>query len=278
MDLRTRLNIQSDDGGAFTDFSAEAQDFKRDPFSITMTTDDFIYIGFHKQINAFYVQMDTPNTISSTMKIEYFADSGWIELEISDDTKALTRNGFVNWNRILTTNDDPAIETVINGDTEIWVRMSIADNIDQVDFQAINIIFSDDNDMSQEVPALVDPCFYPSGQSSHILNHVAAKNYIMGRLKNREYVNNTTGGEENITEWDILDVFELRQSSNYYAIASVYFNLSDNVEDQYWAKYEEYSSKYKEAFALGRLRIDQNDDGQTSNDEKRPIKTLRWGR
>jgi len=278
MDLRTRLNIQSDDGGVFTDFSAEAQDFKRDPFTITMTTDDFIYIGFNKQINAFYVQMDTENTITSTMKLEYFSPIGWIELDISDDTKALTRNGFVSWERIKADNDNPPEETIINGDTEIWVRMSIADNIDPVDFQAINIIFSDDNDMSQEVPALVDPCFFPTGQTSHILNHVASKNYIMGRLKNGEYVNNTEDGEENITEWDVLDIYELRQSSNYYAIAHVYFNLSDNVEDQYWAKYEEYSAKYKEAFALGRLRIDQNNDGQVNTDEKRPFKTLRWGR
>ena len=94
--------------------------------------------------------------------------------------------------------------------------------------------------------------------------HLSAKNYIMGRLKSLGYINNTVDGEENITEWDILDIFEMRLASTYYTISQIYFNLADDPDDQYWAKYREYEKKFEETFGLGRLRVDNNDDGKVN--------------
>lgn len=273
MDLRTKLDIIYSDGGSETDFSQDAQDFKRDTFNITLTTDDFIYVGFKKTINALYFALEQVNTITSSLSIEFFSDEGWSQLEISDDTRAFSRSGFITWLRPLN-----GELVTIAGKELCWIRISSNDNIDLVEFQAINLVFSDDNDICSEVPALVDTCFYQQGASSHILQHVAAKNYIMSRLKTVGYINFTETGEQNINEWDILDVYELRQASTYYAISQIYFNLSDNVEDQYWSKYKEYEQKFEEAFSLGRLRIDMNDDGQVNSDEKRPIQTVRWSR
>ncbi len=273
MDSRTRLNVIYSDGGVETNFSSDAHDFKRDTFSATLTTDDFMYVGYHKPINALYIAMTTPNTITSSMSFEYYSDSGWVALEVSDDTKALIRDGFVNWTRVT-----DAAEISIAGISACWIRFAANDDIDPVTFQAINLLFSDDNDMCSEVPALVDPCFYPSGQTSHLLQHSATKNYIMSRLRSLGYIKQTASGEENINEWDVLDVFELKQAAMYHAIAQIYFNLSDDVDDQYWNKYKEYFDKFEEAFSLGQLRIDGNDNGQVDLSEKRPVKTIRWGR
>lgn len=273
MDLRSRLNVVYSDGVTETNYSADAQNFKRDSFEITLAPTDFIYVGFYKVINALYFQLQVANTISSSLNVEYYSTSGWSSLEISDDTKGLTRSGFVTWYR-----PEDAAPLSVSGIEACWVRVSVNDAIDPVTFQAINLVFSDDNDLSSETPALVDPCFYQTGQTSHILYHVSAKNYIMSRLRSLGYIKHTANGEANITEWDILDIYELRQASTYYTIAQIYFNLSDTPDDQYWTKYKEYEQKFEEAFSLGRLRIDVDDDGQVDPTEKRPINSIRWVR
>lgn len=274
MDLRSRLAVIYSDGGAETDFSADAQDFKRDSFDLTLTTDDFIYIGFRKPINALYAELAIANTVTSSLTLEYFTeDSVWSNLELSDDTRAFTRSGFLSWAR-----PENSAKTTVAGQELHWVRISSNDDIGLTSFQALNLVFSDDNNILDDEPDLVQECFYPQGQTSHILTHLAAKNYIMGRLKTLGYINHTANGEENITEWDVLDIYELRLSSSYYTIAQIYFRLSDSVDDQYWVKYQTYIQRYEEAFNLGALRIDQNDDGQVNPDEKRRIKSIRWVR
>lgn len=273
MDLRSQLHVIHSDGGVETNYSADAQDFKRDPFTAQLTTDDFIYVGYHKVINALYIYLTQENTVTSSLSLEYYSENGWSPLQVSDDTRAFTRSGFITWSR-----PDNAAPLTVGGIEACWVRIASNDDIDAVGFQAINLIFADDNDVCSEVPALLDPCFYQAGQSSHILHHVAAKNYIMGRLRSLGYIKYSATGEQNITEWDVLDIYELRQSATYYAISQIYFNLADTPEDQYWAKYKEYEQKFEESFALGRLRIDIDDDGQVDPVEKRPIKSVRWVR
>lgn len=275
MDLRRRLTVLHDDGGAFTDYSADAQDFKRDAFSVTLTTGDYIYVGFHKDINALYAQVDTANVNPADLTIEYYTDQGvWTALEVSDDSRAFTRSGFITWQRV-----GDAANATVNSLDKRWVRLSVSADSSAMSFQALNILFSDDNDVSQEVPALIDACFYQSGQTSHVLHHVAAKNYIMGRLRSAGYVKyDSSNSEENINEWDVLDVYELRMASTYYAIAQIYFNLSDDIDDQYWIKYQDYIKRFEESFDLGRLRIDIDDNGEVNSDEKRPVYSQRWHR
>lgn len=273
MDLRTQLKVIYSDGVTETNYSADAQDFRRDPFTITPLTTDFIYVGFNKIFNALYFLLNTPNVTASSLSVEYYSESGWSALDVSDDTRAFTRSGFVTWER-----PNNAAELTVSGITACWIRIAPNDNLSATTFQAINLVFSDDNDISSEIPGLLDSCFYQAGQTSHILQHVAAKNYIMGRLRSVGYIKYDANGEANINEWDVLDIYELRQASTYYAISQIYFNLSDTPDDQYWAKYREYDQKFEEAFALGRLRIDLDDDGQVDPVEKRPIQTVRWVR
>lgn len=271
--MKTKLDVIYSDGGVYTNYSQDAMDFKRDTFNITLTTDDYIYIGYKKPINAVYVAMTVLNTLSSSLAFEYYTESGWVSLEVCDDTKALTRNGFITWDRV-----ENAADFTVDGIEACWVRLSSNDDLDQVTFQAINLIFADDHDMCDEVPALVDPCFYPSGQTSHLLQHVATKQYIMNRLKAKGYVKTTTNGDANIDEWDVLDIYDLKQAATYYSISQIYFNLSDDIDDPYWLKYQEYKKKFDEAFGAGLVQIDLDDDGIVDVAEKRPIKSVRWER
>jgi hypothetical protein len=213
------------------------------------------------------------------LTVQYFNTEGqWQTLQVSDETKGFTRNGFITWARLLDHD-----KSAINDISSYWLRIRLEDlGAEPANYEGtllgLNLVFSDDNDIASETPALVDPAFYPAGQTSHILQHVATKNYIMGRLRNLGYIKVTGTGEENINQWDVLDVFELRQAALYYTVAQIYFNLSDNTEDQYWAKYKQYERRFDEAFALGQLRIDLNDNGKVDPDEKRPVKSARWFR
>lgn len=274
MDLRTRLDVIYSDAGIETNFSDEAHDFSRDNFNIQLATDDFIYIGYKKPINAVYMALAAVNTVASSLSVEYYSESGWAQLEVSDDTRALIRSGFISWLRV----EDSALLTVA-GKNQHWIRISANDNLDQVTFQAINLVLSDDNDILQEVPTLLDACFYPENQSSHILQHVATKNYIISRLKYKGYIKYDSDSKgQNINEWDILDIYEFRQAAVYHAVAQIFLGLSDNPDDHYWAKYQEYEKKFDQAFNNGLTSIDLNDDGKVDVSEKRPIQSIRWSR
>lgn len=269
MDNRTKLCVLHDDDGVFTDYSSQAADFKRDTFDMTLTTADYMYVGFEKLINAVYVHVDTANTNASDLTLEYFSETGWKTLLSCDETNGLSRSGFITWER-----PTDGANTTVNGQEKCWFRFSVSADTSAMTVQAVNLIFSDDNSMCGYEPGLIDSCFYPEGQSSHILRHVAARNYIMSILAIK--AEKSTDGR--IDYWDVLDIYELREAANYYAISQVYFNLSDNPEDQYWAKYEDYQNKFNKMFELGSPRIDLNDNGQEDAAEKVSVKTSRWSR
>lgn len=277
MDLRTKLSILLDQSG-FSNISVEAQDFRRDNVALELAETDHLYVGFRKPINALYAAFETPSEGDYSLSVEYFSESGWAALEVSDGTKGFSRNGFITWQR-----PSDADKSAVNDIDAHWVRIQVNQESGvpaslECVLQGLNLVLSDDNDIASEVPALVDVRFMPKNQTSHILQHVATKMYIIGRLRNLGYIKHVGNNEENIDQWDILDVYELRNAANYYTISQIYFNLSDNPEDQYWAKYKEYERKFEEAFSLGRLRMDQNDNGQVDPEEKRPRRSIRWFR
>lgn len=278
MDLRSRLFVFTFDGD-FTDISAECQNFVRDPISLNLAPADYLYVGYTKPINAIFAAFVTPNEGNNPVQVEYFADGAtWKPLIVSDDTKNFTRNGFITWNRV-----DDVDKSAVNDTSAYWLRLSFADSNEEpanmvASLQGLNLVFADDNDIASEAPALIDSAFYPAGQNSHILQHVATKNYIISRLRNLGYMKITESGDENINQWDLLDIYEIRQAAMYYAISQIYFNLSDNVEDQYWAKYKQYERRFDEAFGLGSMRIDTNNNGKVDPEEKRPIRSARWFR
>lgn len=279
MDLRSRLFVFTFDGD-FTDISAECQNFVRDPVSLDLAPGDFLYVGYTKPINALYAAIQPIGDGAFETKVEYFADDAtWKTLTISDDTKGLRRNGFITWERVA-----DADKSAVNDTSAYWLRLSFTDLVHDPahnvrgSLQGLNLVFADDNDIASEAPALIDEAFYPAGQTSHILQHVATKNYIISRLRNLGYMKITEPGDENINQWDLLDIYEIRQAAMYYAISQIYFNLSDNVEDQYWAKYKQYERRFDEAFGLGSMRIDTNNNGKVDPEEKRPIRSARWFR
>lgn len=269
------LTVFTYDGVSYNNVTSQASDLRLDSFTYDLSPTKFIYVGYSKPINALYFYMiDGKNNVNTNLKFEYWNGTAWTSLSIADQTHALKYSGMVNW----TTPTDFA-ETSVNSITSCWIRVSTqAATTPNLKFQYMGLVFSDDTDISIEFPSVLQECYYPTGYSDFFSYHVNAKEYVMSELLRRGYTKMVGASKEPINQWDVLDVYELRQASLYYAMSQIFFTLSDNSSDNYWQKYIEYKNKYEQAMSLGMLRIDQDNDGQADESEKLPIASVRWVR
>lgn len=266
IDRRTQLDVLYDADGTFTDYTVEAVDFSRDEFSATLNqSTDYLYFGYYKPINAIYFEIATANTNSGNLDFEYYNGSAWTALTVRDETNDLSRSGYITWTR-----PTDQAETSVNGTTKYWVRCRPDASTTNVTFQGINLVFSDDNALKQEFYEIDDTSLIPSGQNSHIMSHISARNDIMQRLRNMGMVKyNSTTGEESLTQWDLLNIYEIREAAKYLALSKIFFSLSDELDDVWYRKHAEYSDKYEQVFQGLQLTIDSDDDGAEDDAETR---------
>lgn len=265
IDPRTKLDVLHDADGSFTDFTDSACDFSRDAFSVTLdSSTDYLYVGFTKPINAFYVELETPNTNANTLTLERYNGSSWVELIANDETKGFTRSGFVTWSRPMA-----HYSTEINGKSRYWYRLRPSVTHSETLVRGLNLVFCDDNSLKQEFYEITNSSLLPSGQSSHIMSHVSARNHIIQELRNAGFIKiNATTGQENLNQWDLLDIFEVREAAKFLALSKIFFNLSDEIDDNWFKKHVEYSDKYSTTIKAVRLSLDTDDDGEEDSNEK----------
>lgn len=277
VDANTKLTVFHDANGVFSDLSYNSFDYSRDSFSLTLTNPtSYLYIGFYKPINSVYIHLTTANTNAATLIMQYWNGSSWTSLSNAhDDTKGLTRSGYIMWDR----NQTNDTEYTVNSTSKFWVRFQPSVTTSAMTVEGINLIFADDQDLKMEVPEITDTN-HLAGKTSHILTHVAVKNQIIQELRNKDYykVNQTTGVKENLTAWDILDLNQIKQAAVFLALSKIYFNFSDS-DDKYQKKSDWYADKYVKAMAVARLSIDDDNDGQLDDHEsQKTFSTIRISR
>ena len=295
---QTKLTVLHDDNGTFIDYSKEAFDYSRDPLALGALhhTQDYLYIGFEKPINALYVEMGTANTNANTLTLQYYTNTGtWASVQgYHDDTKGFTRSGFIQWNRNLVNSDNQLNEAINDADlatvnsTDLnWYRfrpdayMSAGTSL-----AGINLVFSDDRELQSEFPALLDSAgvavdkFLASGQTSHILTHVAVRNEIVQRIRNKDYIKYSTAEtystRKSLNQWDLLEIDEVRQAAKYFALSKIFLNVSDASDDSYAQKSALYEKWAIENINLARASLDTDNDGVSDTNEKlKPFNTRR---
>lgn len=269
------LTVLTYNGSTYANKTAEASDIHGDDFTFDLSPTKLIYVGYTKPINAIYwYQIDGKNNVSTSTKVEYYNGTVWVELIVADQTFAFNRNGMMNWEA-----PTDAATNVVNSIEKYWLRFStVLATTNNLKFQYIGLTLSDDNDIKSEFPSLLQAAYYPTGQNDFMSYHLSSKEYIMAELLRRGYTKNVGSEIEPINQWDILNVYELRQASLYYTISQIFFTLSDNSSDNFWQKYLDYKNKFETAINVGMLRIDQDNDGQTDPAEKLPITSYRWVR
>ena len=94
-----KLKILFSDNGSITDISDLLSNFRRDTVEIEFTAaEDYLYVGFEKPVNTFYVELNTPAPDNAMLSMEYHDGTSWVALEgFFDDTKGFSRSGFIRW-------------------------------------------------------------------------------------------------------------------------------------------------------------------------------------
>jgi hypothetical protein len=253
-----------------TNYSKKLENYVDETQAITLLNTDYLYVGYKKPINAFYVGMSTVSTGTRTFALEYYNGSAFTSVtNLDDGTIGFTRNGWVKWDR----NQTNEAKTTINSVELYWYRVSVGTSTSAVTFLGINLLLSDDIMIKEMEPHLVDADFYPTGYTSFIPFHQAARNEIVQRLRNegRGTYNGSTFND--LTVFDLLDFSQLSEASKYFALSQIYFNLSDSTDDKYWQKFEDYLKRYNNAYRVFFLSLDTNDDGKQDADEKESFKS-----
>lgn len=276
IDVRTKLIVLFDNNGSFEDYSNVAVDYLRGSFDIDLVSaEDYLYIGYEKPFSSIYVELVTANTVTNTFTAEYYDGTTWQTLDLSDESEGFTRSGFLTWDK------SSMKSTTINLIEKYYIRLKPDADHSLTSVRGINLVFSDDAAMKYEFFEIDNSNLLPAGETTHISTHVAARNHIIQSLRNLGYIKSVPGtsGVENIDQWDLHDIFEVRQAATMLALSKIFFTLSDSVDDNWWQKYREYQDKYEEAFKLVKLSIDTDDDGEEDLSEKnRPKFSMRWSR
>lgn len=275
IDERIKLTVLHDDNATFTNHTNSAADYTRDTSSFELSsTEDYLYLGFYKPFSATYVELTSVNTNSGTLTAEVFDGTSWVSSTLTDETLNMARSGFLFWDK------SSMSSTTVNGTEAYFVRFRPSADHAGTEYKGINLVFSDDARLKQEFPDILNASLLQPGETTHISAHVTARNHIVQKLRAKGYVKyNSTTGVENITAWDLMDIFEVREAATYLALSNIFFNLSDDIDDIWWVKQHSYREKFEEMFRLASLTLDTDDDGVTDSDEKlKQIKVTTWNR
>lgn len=259
------FKILYDDNGTFSDISAKLDNYVVDTVTKTIVSgEDAIYVGLYKPFNSLFFAFSAVNSESVNLSLEYFNGSSFTSIEnLIDRTSNFTRDGFVDW-------DKPSDEekATINSIELYWYKLTFDGDTSAVGIKGINQLLSDDNDIKEEEPRLLDSDYYPSNETSYLLYHQAARKEIIQKIRNEGHRITGNLSFKMFESYDLHDRQELRQASKYLVMSKIYFNLSDAPGDKYYEKYDDYRKMYADAVNVFYLSYDKNDNGKVELSEK----------
>lgn len=244
------------------DLSLILENFISDTFTEDFTTSEYFHIGYYKPIDALYLELVAQNE-ENNIVLEYYNGSTWTQIDVKDKTFGLKKSGFITWNR----NIDNQAKTSINAVEAYWYRLSIdANDITDLSMKGINLVFSDDNDLKESYPGIME--YLPDGATTFIGFHLSARNQILTYLRNKGKSVTTLGVNKMLDQFDLHNYEEVRQASKYKTLATIFYNESDTVDDKWYQKAKDFDRLYGESINVNFLSLDENNDGK-----EEPIET-----
>lgn len=263
LDIRSLLEIRYFDGATYADNKVVlGQANTTDTESITLDTDNYIYIGYYKPIKQIYFDIPTPNTNANAISLEYFNGTDWTAMEVIDGTSNLLRSGYIQWLEI----SDWEANTVDDSE-QYWIRISTDTLHSAATYNFIGLLYSEDRELLLENPYILETDLLMD-EDNHLKAHVASRDMIIQQLSNKNYKKSSDFKPVRITAWDLLDVQEVRQAATFLALSKIYFNLSDKTDDSWANKSDAYYDRFKEQMHLAALSLDSDDDGLVDDSER----------
>lgn len=253
------------------DQSIRAKEFTGPSVPMALTAGQSLHIGYYKPFRQFYIDFTTLNQAAANLAIEYFNGQAWVDIpNIVDETESFDKSGFMYFER-----PEDWAKTLIDGDELYYIRITPdADLSAETELNGINVLFSNDADLIGIRSNIVSK---HNNGTPWIEKHEAARKYIVQQLRNlghRKIVtreNNPFYYDEsdkdvkvysNLTQFDLLEPFELREASKFYALKFIYLDeLSDEEDDKWERAGIRHERAADEAMNVFMLKIDTDDDG-----------------
>jgi hypothetical protein len=252
------------------DYSKKFEDYLSDSVSLILLDSESIDIGFHKPINAMYLELNAFNANTSLVSVQYY-NGAFTDLVIEEETDGLKRSGFIKWER----NQANEVKTTLHSKEMYWYKLKVDSDTSSIEYSGINLVFSNDINLTEEYPNILD--FLPENKSSFIGFHQAARNDIVTKLRNQG--NKIQGLEQKkLDQFDLLDFEEMKDASKFLVLSKIFFWISDAVGDKWHEKAVKFESKYGDKIDLYFLSIDKNDDGIKDANETQSVNFARIDR
>jgi hypothetical protein len=215
-------------------------------------------MGFYAPFQSRHMQFENLNTTTVSLTVEYWNGSAWVAtVDFVDQTLGLTRSGFLSW-----TNQADWVaskQAPINDISLFWIRVSVDLDLDAgTSLQSVLNLFSDDDSLRLYYPELVnDTRFLPQDRTDYLDQHVAAKDLVVLKLKQRRLIKD---------ERQILDINEVFTAATH---ACAYLILHPVATSETIIELAERALKaFENEVSQLALSVDQSDDGTLSEAER----------
>lgn len=186
------------DNGVLSDKTEDARTWGNPAIAAPfVAAEDALYIGRPYAFNYLYLQMATGNATAAGMSVSYWdaIASAWKPFsDLTDETDALAKSGFVHWKEsvdlasgvsINWAKKAPAavsgLESLTTKQELFWIRIKLsADASAGTSIQAIKTLLSDDRLMEVAFPEILR--YLPNGETSFLKQHELAKDAIVNYL------------------------------------------------------------------------------------------------
>ncbi len=277
IDYKNALEVLFEHEGSFTSFKNEAVDFSRDSFKLTLQSTDSFYVGFYKPISKVYFDIVSGNTNYSKLNVSFWNGSAYTPVTtLTDSTSGFVRNGFVSWDK----NQVSEQLSVVNSASYFWYKFTVDAPTSEVEFNAANILFSDDQALELKFSKALEDEFL-DGDRNHCKVHASVRDEIVETLNRKGYlkynsnkISSSGVSYSPLTPWDLHDIFEVKEAATYLALSRIFFDFSDRPDDIWMLKSQKYENLYKENMDVANISLDLADDGIVTNSESNiPTKT-----
>lgn len=267
--MNNYFKVVHDVSSVFTDHSLKLKDFNTASISLEVAATDYLYVGFYKPFKSFYAELDVENSVTNEFVFEYYNGSSWVVLATAvDESEGFTKSGFVYFEK-----PTDWASTSVNSETNFYIRLQ-PDNTHSVGtkLKGLGILFSNDLDLEGIKSNIVTKL---NNGSSWVEKHEAARKMIVQKFRNLGHRKVLQEGSNNpvfaankdvfysdLSEFDLLEPFELREASKFYALSMIYLDeLSDEVDDKWERNGKRHLRRAEEAVSVFMLKIDVDDDG-----------------
>lgn len=229
------------------------------PVAMALDTPDALYLGYHGKFASRYIQVGTGNADPVNLIAKYWNGSAWQDVDDFIDqtlvgTSTLAASGFLSW----ANKEDWQARSLSGIDSDVslyWIQLTVdAAVTPSTTLLSILNIFSDDELLASYYPELIsDTRFLPSGKTNFLDQHVAAKDAVVLRLKQRAMIDD---------ESQVIDANAVAIAAVHKAAHIIIQPIATSDVTRELAK--EAKSSFDEEINRTSLRLDLDKDGQVS--------------